>query len=87
MGHAFKKLSPNWFVSMLGAKTATFSLESDGLGVAMKSGQEFSVAVEDMARSIRVVDGLFFSKLVIETSQGEKKFGWLRKKQASSLYS
>jgi len=73
-------------MQLIGAEAATFSLDKNGLSVKTKSGDKYLVLTESLAGEAVCVHGVFFSKLVVKTDKGIKKFGGLRKHDAAELY-
>jgi hypothetical protein len=71
---------------LLGAEAATFSLDENGLSVKTKSDDTYVVLTESLSGKAVCVNGVFFSKLILKTDKGTKKFGGLRKRDAAELY-
>ncbi len=86
MNSTGKTVAPHWIMRLFGAESATFSLVKNGLSVRTKSGDHYVVLTESLAGSVDCIDGIFFSKLILKTNKGAKKFSSLPKKDASLLY-
>ncbi len=86
MSNKSKSATPHWIMRLLGAESATFSLDKNGLNVKTKSGDRYVVLTESLAGSVDCIDGVIFSKLVLKTDKGTKKFRGLSKRDALQLF-
>ena len=86
MSEKTKIVTPHWIMRLLGARAATFELASNGLRVTTSTGERHVVLTESLASGVNCIDGIIFSKLVLNTDNGRKKFGGLRKKDASIIF-
>lgn len=81
-----KHIAPHWIMRLLGAKSATFTLHSDGISVHSNSGDQYTILIESLIDEAILGKGVFFSQLVLNTDKGIKTFGGLRERDARQLF-
>lgn len=81
-----KLLAPHWIVRLFGGSRSTFTLSENGITVCKENGEKFTVLTESFLQDATLDNGLFFSKLILKTDQGEKKFRGLREADAKALF-
>jgi DNA helicase-4 len=79
-------LVPSRTFGLFGAGAIEFSLSEEGLSIDTKSGQQYSIPAESVAISVSYSAGLFFSKLILKTNKGTRRFRGLPKLEAKEVY-
>jgi DNA helicase-4 len=82
----FIQVTPHWIMELLGMKSHTFSLVPEGLKIEPEKGDIYVVLIESLSNEVQLQDGLFFSRLLLNTNQGVRSFSGLRKKEAKALF-
>lgn len=81
-----KHIAPHWLMRLFGAESATFQLVSEGLRVVTKSDETYLILAESLANDASLQEGVFFSRLVLQTDMGLKTFSGLLKKDAQAHF-
>nr|WP_081960602.1 UvrD-helicase domain-containing protein [Nitrincola sp. A-D6] len=79
-------VAPHWLMRFFGAESATFQLTRDGLQVMTKNDDNYQILGDSLANEESLREGVFFTKLELQTSTGLKTFTGLRKKDAQTLF-
>ncbi|WP_417546646.1 UvrD-helicase domain-containing protein [Marinobacter sp.] len=81
-----KKIAPHWLMRLFGAEAATFVLDENGLQVTTRGGERYLILSESLASEAVLEEGMFLSRLVLQTNLGPKVFSGLRKQDANALF-
>lgn len=69
-----KSITPNWVMRLMGAGSAVFRLIGSDIEVVTSRGESYEVLVDTLANAYVLKEGLFFSRLLLKTTDGEKAF-------------
>ncbi|MDE2698415.1 MAG: hypothetical protein OXI23_06060, partial [Gemmatimonadota bacterium] len=81
-----KSITPHWMMRLLGARTATILISSDGLILERAGGKRFAVCTENLTREDVLHRGRLFFELVLPTDRGAQQLKGLRKAEVEGFF-
>ena len=81
-----KIITPHWMMRLLGARTATILISSDGLILERAGGERFAVCSEDLTRENIFSRGRLFFELVLPTDRGAQRLKGLCKAEVEGFF-
>lgn len=81
-----KSITPNWVMRLMGAGSAVFRLIGSDIEVVTSRGESYEVLVDTLANAYVLKEGLFFSRLLLKTTDGEKAFSGILKRDSRELF-
>lgn len=81
-----KSITPHWMMRLLGARTATILISSDGLVLERAGGKRFAVCAENLTREDVLSRGRLFFELVLPTDRGAQRLKGLHKVEVEGFF-
>ncbi|MDE2832316.1 MAG: hypothetical protein OXN20_19550, partial [Gemmatimonadota bacterium] len=81
-----KSITPHWTMRLLGARTATILISSDGLTLERAGGKRFALCAENLTREDVLRRGKLFFELVLPTDRGEERLKGLCKAEVEGFF-
>ena len=78
-------ITPHWTMRLLGARTATILISSDGL-ILERAGKRVALCAEDLTREDVLYRGRLFFELVLPTDRGEERLKGLTKAEVERFF-
>ncbi len=81
-----RSIIPHWMMRLLGARTATILISSDGLILERAGGERFAVCSENLTREDVLRRGRLFFELMLPTDRGAQRLKGLRKAEVEGFF-
>ncbi len=81
-----RSITPHWMMRLLGARTATILISSDGLILERAGGERFAISSENLTREDVLRRGRLFFELVLPTDRGAQRLKGLRKAEVEGFF-
>ena len=81
-----RSITPHWMMRLLGARTATILISSDGLILERAGNKRFAISSENLTREDVLRRGRLFFELVLPTDRGEQRLKGLRKAEVEGFF-
>ena len=79
-------ITPHWMMRLLGARTATILISSDGLILERAGGERLVVCTENLTREDVLSRGRLFFELALPTDRGAQRLKGLRKAEVEGFF-
>ena len=79
-------ITPHWMMRLLGARTATILISSDGLILERAGGKRFAISSENLTREDVLRRGRLFFELVLPTDRGAQRLKGLCKVEMEGFF-
>lgn len=79
-------ITPHWMMRLLGARTATILISSDGLILERAGGKRFAISSENLTREDVLRRGRLFFELALPTDRGAQRLKGLRKAEVDGFF-
>ena len=81
-----KSIKPHWIMRLLGKKTASLSISSDGLLLERANAKRYVLYTENLTRENVLCRGKLFSALALPTEHGEQRLEGLCKAEVKGFF-
>lgn len=81
-----RSITPHWMMRLLGARTATILISSDGLILERAGGERFAISSENLTREDVLRRGRLFFELMLPTDRGAQRLKGLRKAEVEGFF-